>query len=297
MYNPPFKSDIFYSVQNEDYQTELVVLHRLDRGAPLRVLMVASSGENILSLLTFWEARREREVAFGIHHVGRNDVGMHDIQDGLRAAGFEPLQHPLQDEELPAWRAVYTELITAAYIRDLFGLPSEELAAKIASIAGYLGECHFHALRQPHSEHNPFVTTVFANAYATAADEAGFPLYLQMDGQAALQRLGTRERLRLHSGNILEQMTPLAAAYGPFDLISLSNIADWMNEAQFGATVRQARECLRSDGALLARTATGRPMIGEVMGQHMHMDHKFNAELQRVERGPWFRTIAAGFWV
>jgi S-adenosylmethionine:diacylglycerol 3-amino-3-carboxypropyl transferase len=196
---------------------------------------------------------------------------------------------------LPAWKTVYTNLMTPAYMLNLFGLPSEALAAKIAGIAGLLGECHFHALQQPYPEHNPFVTTVFANAYAAAAGEAGLPLYLQLDGQAALQRLGAQERLRLHAGNIVEQMAPLAAAYGPFDLISISNIADWMNEAQFGATVTRAGECLRPGGALLARTATGRPMIVEVMAQYMQMDHLFNDELQQIERGPWFRTIAVGF--
>ncbi len=366
MYNPPFKSDIYYSVQNEDYQTELAVLHRLDQGTAWRVLMLASSGENVLSLLSqdsvasvdamdlnpaqlhlcelrrtalehltrdeqlqllgadasspgpigaserlalyehirahlpesarvFWEARRDRELAFGVHHVGRNDVGMHDIQAGLQAAGFEPLQRPLKDEELSAWRAVYTELMTSAYIRDLFGLPSEELAAKIASIAGYLGECHFQALRQPYPEHNPFLTTVFANSYATASGEAGFPLYLQTQGQLGLRQLGTQKRLHLHAGNILEQMTTLATAFGPFDLISISNIADWMSEIQFGAVIAQAKNCLTPGGALLARTATGRAMIGEVMEQHMQVDQEFNAELCQVERGPWFRTIAVGF--
>jgi S-adenosylmethionine-diacylglycerol 3-amino-3-carboxypropyl transferase len=143
MDTPQFDSDIFYSVQNEDYQTELAVLRRREHTAPLRVLMIASSGENVLSLLTddrigsidaldinpaqlhlcelrrtalhqlerdeqlrlvgadpsrkreedevmrlalynrmrawlpedaraFWDARCEREVAFGVHHVGRN---------------------------------------------------------------------------------------------------------------------------------------------------------------------------------------------------------------------------------
>lgn len=366
MVNPPFKSDLFYSVQNEDYQTELAVLNHIYQGTPLRVLLVASSGENALSLLTqdivsgvvavdinpaqlhlcelrrtaseiltraeqlrllgadpaispgdgqaerldlyrqvrphlpeparaFWDDRQEREIAFGLHHAGRNDVCMHDIQACVEAAGFTPLRRPLQEEELSVWRSVYTELFTPAYIQDLFGLPSAALAEKIAGIAGYLGECHFHALRQPQPERNPFVTTAFANAYAATAGEAGFPLYLQTQGQAALRELGTQKRLHLQQGNLVEQMTPLAAAYGPFDLISISNIADWMSEEQFGVLVIQSRNCLNPGGALLARTATGRTMIVEVMGQHLPMDHRFNAELQRVERGPWFRIIAAGF--
>lgn len=366
MVNPPFKSDVFYSVQNEDYQTELAVLRRIYRGTPLRGLLVASSGENVLSLLTqdtvarvdavdlnlaqlhlcelrrtalehltrdeqlcllgadpasprtngeaerlalydqvrshlpeqsraFWDSRRNQEIAFGLHHVGRNDVCMHDIQERLRAAGFDPLRHPLQDDELPAWKQVYTDLLTPPYIHNLFGLPSEGLAAKIAGISGYLGECHFQALRQPHPERNPFLTTAFANTYATTAGEEGFPLYLQTEGQAALRRLGAQERLRLYPGNIVEQMGLLADIEGSFDLISISNIADWMSEEQFGAVVALAKSCLTLGGALLARTATGRSMIIGVMAQQLRLDEEFNAHLQQVERGPWFRTLAVGF--
>jgi S-adenosylmethionine:diacylglycerol 3-amino-3-carboxypropyl transferase len=364
--NPPFKSDIFYSVQNEDYQTELAVLQRLDNGPAQRVLMIASSGENVLSLLTqadvvsvdavdinpaqlhlcelrrtalehltrdeqlgllgadsvtpgsadeverlalyesirshlpeptrlFWDDRREQELAFGLHYVGRNDVGMHDIQAGLHAAGLAPFQRPLLENDLPAWREVYTSLFTPAYILNLFSLPSESLAAKIADIAGLLGEYHFQALQQPQPEQNPYLTTVFASTYAVAAGEAGFPLYLQEQGQSALRRLGARERLRLHASNLLEQMPALATVYGPYDLISLSNIADWMNEEQFGAVVNQAKTCLKPGGALLARTATGQPMIQQVMAQYMRTEGEFNQELAQIERGPWFRTIAVGF--
>jgi hypothetical protein len=220
---------------------------------------------------------------------------MHDIQERLRAAGFDPLGSPLRADDLRAWKRVYTELLTPPYIHNLFGLPSEGLAAKIAGIAGYLAECHFHALRQPHPERNPFLTTAFANAYALAAGEEGFPLYLQTEGQAALRRLGTRKRLRLYPGNIVEQMGLLADVEGPFDLISISNIADWMSEEQFGAVVAQAKSCLALGGALLARTATGKSMIMEVMAQQLRPDEEFNAHLRQVERGPWFRTIAVGF--
>jgi S-adenosylmethionine-diacylglycerol 3-amino-3-carboxypropyl transferase len=365
MDQPPFRSDIFYSVQNEDYRTELAVLERIG-GARQRILLVASSGENALSLLTldavaqvdavdlnpaqlhlcelrrvaaerltrdqqlrllgcdpaspraeggddrltlyarvrsflpepsqaFWDARRDREIAFGVHHVGRNDVIMHDIHERLLAAGFAPLRRPLVDADLPKWRSVYADLMTAAYIRDRFGLPSEALAAKIAAISAYLGECHFEALRLPQPERNPFVTTVFSNSYATAAGEQGLPLYLQGHGQAALRRLGTNNRLRLHAGNLGERMAPLASEHGPFELISISNIADWMTDLQFGAFVAQARDCLAPGGALLARTATGSAMIRDVMADRMAIDPAFDAELLEVERGPWFRTIAVGF--
>ena len=83
------------------------MLRHIYGGAPLRVLM----------------------IAFGVQHVGRNDISMHDICAQLRAAGFDPLERTLEDADLPAWKAVYTGLMTADYIRQLFGLPSEALAA------------------------------------------------------------------------------------------------------------------------------------------------------------------------
>lgn len=365
-FNPPFQSAVFYSVQNEDYRTEQAVLERIRAGRPLRILMIASSGENALSLLAdsevecvvavdinpaqshlcelrrtalenldrddqlrlvgadpatvgatgadarlalyeqlrpclagntraFWDQRRENEIAFGVHHAGRNDVGMHNIQDRLQAAGFAPLRRLPSDEDRSAWQAVYAELWTPAYIKALFGLPSEALAARISALATRLGELHFDALCEPEAAHNPLVTTAFANGYASAAGEAGLPFYLQAEGQAALRRLGTRERLHLVVGNLVEQMAGLSDRHGPFDLISISNIADWMDDAQFGALAQHARACLRPGGALLARTATGSSMIVDVSRRHLSVDDSFNALLAQVERGPWFRTLAAGF--
>ena len=172
MYSPPFKSDIFYSVQNEDYRTELAVLEWARARRAIACADDCPSGENVLSVLTrdtvagvdavdlspaqlllcelrrtalehltrdeqlhllgadpsirraegeaerlalydrirpflpepareFWDARRAHELAFGVHHVGRNDAAMHDIQAGLHAAGFEPLKRPLGADELP----------------------------------------------------------------------------------------------------------------------------------------------------------------------------------------------------
>ena len=46
------RSALAYSAQNEDYRTELALIDRLAQPHGLRVLMVCSSGENALSLLT-----------------------------------------------------------------------------------------------------------------------------------------------------------------------------------------------------------------------------------------------------
>jgi S-adenosylmethionine:diacylglycerol 3-amino-3-carboxypropyl transferase len=142
---------------------------------------------------------------------------------------------------------------------------------------------------------NYFVTTALEGRYADTAGEEGLPLYLQYDGQEALRRLGSRERLKLHIGSIFEQAKALAPKVGGFDLISISNVADWMDEPQLAAVVADMQACLNPGGALLARTVRDGRMIAEAMGRHLAVDDAFNAQLAEIERGPWFRTISAGF--
>ncbi len=148
------------------------------------------------------------------------------------------------------------------------------------------------ALRQPDAARNPFVTTVFAGAYADG--EEGLPLYLQHASQVLLRNLGIRDRLRLHAGNMIELMAPLAERHGPFDLISISNITDWMNDEQFRGVVRAAIPCLRPGGALLARAANSAAPIRGVIASEMQLLPDLDAALPAIERGPWFRTLAVG---
>jgi S-adenosylmethionine:diacylglycerol 3-amino-3-carboxypropyl transferase len=93
MDNPPFKSDVFYSVQNEDYQTELTVLRRIFRGTPLHVLLVASSGENALSLLT-------QSIVARVEAVDLNPAQLHLCE--LRRTAVE---HLSRDEQLHLFSA------------------------------------------------------------------------------------------------------------------------------------------------------------------------------------------------
>lgn len=366
MFTPPFKSDVAYSVQNEDYRSELAVIDRLEKRDELRILMIASAGENALSLLTrpevaqivavdlnpaqihlcelrraailalsrdeqlrffgvhpeyaragdemarislytrvrdelppdslsFWDERRDRDIPFGVHHVGRNDAIMHEIQGRLREAGLLPVRRPMPAEDLAKWQEVYETLFTPGYVMGAFGIPSEALAMKIVNMAGFLAASHFRALREDEGGENYFVTTCLYNRYAHEAGEAGYPLYLQQEGQEALRKAGALDLLHLAAGNMVEQMGVLAENFGGFDLISISNIADWMSEEQFGNVVKLAKKCLTPGGAFLARMAAESEFLREKIGQEMGIDAGLNEALPKIERGPWFRTVAAGF--
>jgi S-adenosylmethionine:diacylglycerol 3-amino-3-carboxypropyl transferase len=350
---PPFVSDVFYAVQNEDMQTERAVLQQLGR-AQQRVLMIASSGENVLGLLCqpevafidavdlslaqiqlcalritaaqqlgrddqlvllgcdpalagpagaaerlarydqlrpalpepvrdFWDARRAYEIAFGLQHVGRNDSLMHDLVVALADEGIAPLTDDPAAIDDARWAATYSRVLTPQHLQLRFGFPNPAVAERLAALAPHL------------AAHHPYVTTVFGGGYATAAGEAGLPRYLQHDGLAALRMLGIDHRLALHHGNLLTQMPQLAAQGGPYDLISLSNIADWMDGAQIRSLVEAACACLRPGGALLIRAANPEAPVRPAVTAMMESDPALDVRLPQIERGPWFRTVVAGF--
>lgn len=362
---PPFISDIFYSVQNEDANSELAILQHSGRSEQ-RVLMIASAGENVLGLLcqpevafidavdlssaqvqlcalrsaaaqvlnrdeqltlfgcdpalagqagaaerlilyerlrpaltpdarAFWDARREQEIAFAVHHVGRNDCLMQDLVAALAEAGIAPLQDDPATINDAQWQAVYEQVFTLAQIQHRFRFPNPAVAVRLAALSPHLAARHLWAVRQPEANANPYLTTVFTGRYAGAGGEAGLPRYLQHDGQAALRALGIASRLALHQGNLLDLMPQLAAQGGAYDLISLSNIADWMDEAQVRSLVAAACACLQPGGALLIRAANPAAPIQPVVAALMERDPALDAALPTIERGPWFRTVIAGF--
>jgi hypothetical protein len=95
---------------------------------------------------TFWDERRKCEITFGLHHVGRNDKMMHDLQEQLQVASFAPLRRPPYDDELATWQAIYVNLGTPVYRRNLFRLPNDAIADHVAKLAPAIGEGHFRAL-------------------------------------------------------------------------------------------------------------------------------------------------------
>lgn len=362
---PPFVSDIFYSVQNEDVNTELTMLQHIGRSGQ-RVLMIASAGENVLGLLcqpevasidavdlssaqvqlctlrsaaveqlnrdeqltflgcdpalagtigaaerlalytrirpalapdacAFWDARRADEIAFGVHHVGRNDCLMQDLVAALTEAGIAPLHDDPATIDDAHWVAAYSRVLTPEHLQRRFSFPNPGVAARLAALARHLAARHLWAIRQPGAAANPYVTTVFAGDYAIAAGEPGLPRYLQHNGQAALRALGIAARLALHQGNLLDLMPQLAARGGAYDLISLSNIADWMDEPQVRSLVQASCACLRPGGALLIRAANPEALIRPAVAAAMDVDPALDARLPAIERGPWFRTVVAGF--
>lgn len=263
----PFVTEIAYSVQNEDYQTELAVLERVYAGRPLRVLMVASSGENALSILT------QPNVA-SVAALDLNPALIHLCE--LRRAALE---HLSRDDQLRLLGAHPAHLRT------------EDAAARLAlfdSISAHLPE-HSRAYWLARRD----ADVAFGLQHVGRNDQlmSEFCARLRAAGFAPLQRSLHEQDLPAWCA-VHEQVA--TAEHGQFDLISLSNIPDWMSAEQFAQVAMQARACLRDGGALLARTASGNTAVGEAMARHLLVDAEFDAALARIERGPWFRTISAG---
>jgi len=213
----------------------------------------------------------------------------------LTEAGIAPLHDDPATIDDAHWVAAYSRVLTPEHLQRRFSFPNPGVAARLAALARHLAARHLWAIRQPGAAANPYVTTVFAGDYAIAAGEPGLPRYLQHNGQAALRALGIAARLALHQGNLLDLMPQLAARGGAYDLISLSNIADWMDEPQVRSLVQASCACLRPGGALLIRAANPEALIRPAVAAAMDVDPALDARLPAIERGPWFRTVVAGF--
>lgn len=365
MFITPFKSDIFYSLQNEDFQSEWAVLDALDSKA-CRVLTIASSGENALSILAhpkvgevyavdtnpaqrhlcilrqaalqhlsreehlrlfaaqdqahpthggeeriallqaveehlppqtrdYWNTRQQQDIAFGLNFVGRNDQLAMYIQQQLNAFGIHPLENALPEKDFQEFSSAFTQIYTAEFIKSMFDIEGDIAAQRISSQAVAIARCYFDALNKTNAANNYFLSAFFANRYAFSAGEDGMPGYLAPANYSLL-----KSKLQQHAPVwITQNLFAALQEFGStqqFDLISVSNIPDWLDEAAYSTMMELALPCLRKGGAILARKATGGDSLEDLSRKLLHIDNNFNAQLLRTERAPMWKDIAAGFY-
>lgn len=363
MHFTPFKSDIFYSVQNEDYKTEVEVVSSLGRGN-LRALTIASSGENALSLLAlsgvkhvtavdtnpaqcqlcklresairhlslhehlllfasgqaalaedgasrrvklyeyladrldpaakeYWDARKNTDIAFGIMFTGRNDqLAMH-IQQKLSAYGLDPLaDFAQQDHE--RFVSAFTETYTLPLIKATFDIAGDVAAQRISEQAGSIARKYIKKLTAGRPDLNYLLTTFFKNSYAHYAGDEGYPLYLQPSVYSELREkiAGCRPVWITDSIVTFLEQNP---ASNTFDLISISNIADWLPAGDYEMLLRLVKKNLKKGGALVARKATGGYPLAEVTVKYLSVDHALSDKLISIERGPMWSDIVVAY--
>lgn len=364
MFYTPFKSNIFYSFQNEDYRTELEVIRVLKR-QNIKVLTIASSGENSLSILAdnnvsyvvgvdtndaqcklcelrqialtylshqehcllfgytptstplcdpderimlyekiadylqpdtrgYWDSRKELDIAFGLAFTGRNDQIAVHIQERLSHEGIYPFTTAIELVHFDTFKKVFTETFTTEFIKNMFDIAGDVAAERISSQAETIAGYYFNALKKQKPELNYFLTTFFQNRYSHIAGTQGVPEYLIPDTYQLLQHKVQNHKPEWIHGNILDVINKLAAST-TFDLISISNIADWMTELDYERTLQNALRSLSNGGAFLARKATGGFPLSDIAKKYLVIDEDITQDLKSIERGPMWSDIMVGF--
>lgn len=126
--------------------------------------------------------------------------------------------------------------------------------------------------------------------------EAGLPLCFQLQAQRQALSLGCGpSRLRYHRGDIVEVTTKLAQSAGLYDMISASNIVDWITEKIAIRLLDNLAENLRPGGALLLRHETHSLTYLEDLAAQtswLETDPSLNKQLLHADRALLTRDIA-----
>jgi len=123
------------------------------------------------------------------------------------------------------------------------------------------------------------------------------PLHWQDDAFATIRKNGVGEdRLSLVHSKIAEHVHEVENKGTKYDIISLSNIADWMTDAQIEELIQTVSRVLKSGGFLLMRKALAGPStLVQLMEKHLRVDPVVNAQVSAAERSMFWHEISVGF--
>lgn len=238
---------------------------------------------------SFWDTRLE-QIAFGVNRVGRFEALFRELSANFSALGLDPLHDPKTAIAHPAWSEIFESVFDRDKLTRIFGEAAVSYSMD-RSFGKHFAERFAIALQRDTPCENYFVSQVFADCYADNIQ--GFPLYLQPLVQASIRALNGY-RLKLHHGNFVEKMLELSQS-GGFDLISMSNLSDWMPIPDLHEAIAKAVGCLNPGGALIGRRLNGDHHLKNVISQHLHVDERFSAELLAADRSFFYQEVVVGF--
>jgi len=245
------------------------------------------------------------QIKFGLAHVGRNEQVNHNFQLELQKFDLDPIRNPQSTIENEGWRTSMEKVLDVKRYFSIIQYPQDVVSIILDKMGdGWKGLEKINGFESKLKNTNPlphdnyFLTTVFDNYYAVNAPlESGFPAFLQSQGMANIRELGVgNERIEFVKGDVFEQIKLISDATGPFHMISISNIPDWMTDDEFKQASKLAYQCLHPGGAFLARMALSKFSMAEIMkGEELQVDESFNSKLKQVERSSWWGQVIAGF--
>jgi len=239
-----------------------------------------------------WDERLDWEVAFGLGHVGQSEIINHDIQVALSEANYDPLHHA--DRLSLARDPVFLSCFKKVYSYNNFSRRFSNLHIDTKAMDEMV-QRHLDVLGRPNLGENYFFHYYYTNYHIDK--EKGLPLYLQEQEQEKIRLFGaTTDRLDIHIGDVTEIAPRLYNARNrPYDVISISNILDWIPESSAPEFVEVFFPLLSEGGVLIARHETkSRSYFADLLKKtSFRFEPEFNKELFASERSLLIRDTVA----
>jgi len=241
-----------------------------------------------------WDDRLDLEISFGLGHCGQSEIINHDIQEELALHKFNPIAKGGKRAAL-AKNPEFVECFQRVYGYENFKRRFAKLHITTAAMNEMIKR-HLEVLARPNVEDNYFFRYYYTNYHIDKAQ--GLPLYLQEEPQEAIRQLGAGpSRLRFHIGDVISVASRLCQERSSaFDMISISNILDWVPENSAAEFVQSFHDLLKPGGMLVARHETKAKayfpsLLSNLTG--FTLDPEFNLHLHHTERSLLMRDTVA----
>lgn len=353
------KPDFIWAMQNEDYAVEFSLLDKISKDKK-RVLIIASAGDNSLSLL----CRDDISEVVGVDMVNsqlhicelkRTAAQKLSREDTISLLGMDRMPNETEDGELAKNRLkiydgireflptacrdywdrqrtmVALSILYSSYYQQTMAMFQEFLKSK-----GYNAEDFVKPDRKKFLENPKFLDELeeamlwgmklatwmppqFAELQAKRMPEyraafirsfesdrvnpysflTSLNRYQMDDGTYVPEWLNhdmskvdvSEKRWKLLQGNVMEWFSQHKETY---DLVSISNIADFMSAQQWEGVVEAGKKLLNQGGYLLSRRAHGSWSQPEIMAKHLEVDPQLTEVLKKLERDKLYGDVVAG---
>jgi S-adenosylmethionine-diacylglycerol 3-amino-3-carboxypropyl transferase len=175
----------------------------------------------------------------------------------------------------PYWAAAYHTAFSDALLNAMFG-PAATQHARRGSYGAYFERVFSRGLGRPDARANPFLQHVLLGRYLEPPAYArGGPL---------------PSRPVLVEGSLLE-VPDLAR----FDVISLSNVFDWCDDALCSRWARALARATRPGTSILLRQLNNERPLRPFFAPHFHFDDRLSAAYNARDRSLFYNRIEVGF--
>ncbi len=307
---------VSFAVVREDPEIERAIIER-DLREPRAALVVASGGCTALSLLG---AMPSLEVhAFDINpaqlaHVRAKFDAVQSPSSSLNVHDDDPRALNQLGEFERLFRMLRQSLaaLVASHAEIERFFSTREHAARLATLEQWKRSVYWAPVFES-VFHDAMLEAMFGPSATQHAEPGSYPRYFQRVFERGLAHERARENYFLHHvllGRYLAHALPAYVTRPPramptlllgslpdvanlhrFDLISLSNILDWSDDAQTALWARVLRERAKSGCAVLVRQLNNHREISGALGSDFALDLQRSDALTAMDRSLFYERV------